>query len=39
MTNNIKKIAFEKAIEQHLLNKGGYIRGIGNTLIASWHGF
>ena len=27
MPNNIKEIAFEKAIEQHLLNKGGYIKG------------
>ena len=27
MSNNVKEIAFEKAIEWHLLNKGGYIKG------------
>ena len=27
MVNNIKEIAFEEAIEQHLLDKGGYIKG------------
>ena len=30
MTNNIKEIAFEEAIEQHLLDKGGYIKGDRN---------
>ena len=27
MSNNVKEIAFENAIEWHLLNKGGYIKG------------
>lgn len=27
MSNNVKEIAFEKAIEWYLLNKGGYVKG------------
>ena len=30
MLNNVKEIAFEKAIERHLLHKGGYIKGDRN---------
>ncbi|MCZ0931755.1 MAG: hypothetical protein OXJ52_01190 [Oligoflexia bacterium] len=30
MVNNIKEIAFEEAIERHLLNKGGHIKGDRN---------
>ncbi len=27
MSDNVKEIAFERAIEQHLLQKGGYVKG------------
>ena len=27
MSNNVKEIAFEDAIEWHLLNRGGYSKG------------
>ena len=27
MSDNVKEIAFEKAIEQHLLQNGGYVKG------------